>query len=283
MPRLAIERLDDPRLDPYRHLTQTNLTRWSGLFIAEGKTVVRRLVESRLETRSVLISEHRAAEAFTWLPESIDSFVVPLDLAQELVGYNFHAGYLACGVRPAPPVLERFLADVVNSEPERPRTIVVCPNVTDPENIGAIIRIAACFGADLLLFGRGCSDPFSRRVLRVSMGTAFGIPIFQSDDLVGDLQTLQIDGRFELMATALAPDAIPLSRVSRPSRLALLLGNEAHGLEPEWIARCHRTITIPMAPGADSLNVAVAAGIFLHHFTRVASISELSDGISDRS
>lgn len=277
MPRHTVESLDDPRLDPYRNLTQTNLTRWSGQFIAEGRTVVKRLVQSNLEVRSVLIADHRADEAFTWIPDSIETLVVPIAVAQELVGYNFHAGYLACGVRPAPPRLDHFVTNSLGREPHERVTVVVCPNVTDPENIGAIIRIAVCFGVDLLILGRGCSDPFSRRVLRVSMGTAFRLPILESDDLVGDLQSLQVRGKFELMATALDPAAVPLHRSSRPSRLAILLGNEAHGLGPEWIARCDRTVAIPMAPGADSLNVAVATGIFLHQFSHVASIDGTSE------
>ncbi|MBC7816284.1 MAG: hypothetical protein IAG10_05270, partial [Planctomycetaceae bacterium] len=63
--------------------------------------------------------------------------------------------------------------------------------------------------------------------------------------------------------------AEPLGRADRPARLALLFGNEANGLGPEWLELCDRRLTIPMQ-AADSLNVAVAAGIFLHHFTTTA-------------
>lgn len=282
MPRFRIESIEDSRLDPYRQLKRTNLTRWSGLFIAEGKNVVRRLVGSDLETQSVLVTEEEANEAFRWLPESIDSFVIPRSMSQDLVGYNFHSGYLACGVRPEPLAIERFLAIANRLRSDERQTVVVCPNVTDPDNIGAIIRIAACFGIDLLMLGRGCSDPFSRRVLRVSMGTAFRIPILESANLADDLKSLQVDAGYQLTATALAADAIPLTRAPRPPRLAILLGNEAHGLEPEWIACCDQTVTIPMAPGVDSLNVAVAAGIFLHHFTRVAQPLGENRGSSER-
>lgn len=264
MPRIFIDSIDDPRLDDYRHLARTNLTRWSGRFVAEGKTVVQRLIESTLETHSVLTSDRREADA-PWLPESVTTYVVPLPLAQALVGFNFHAGFLACGVRPAAFSMEDFLA--TNGSLHH-LTAVVCPDVNDPENVGAIVRIAVCFGVDLLVLGRGCSDPYSRRVLRVSMGTAFRLPILQSDDLARDLRTMRESAGFELIATALDPDAQPLSSFRRSERTALLLGNESSGLGPEWLQACDRKVTIPMAPGADSLNVAVAAGIFLHHFTR---------------
>ena len=68
----------------------------------------------------------------------------------------------------------------------------------------------------------------------------------------------------------LIADAEPLDRVDRPDRLALVLGGEAFGLDAAWLAVADRRVTIPMRPGADSLNVAVAAGILMHHFTRDA-------------
>ncbi len=88
----------------------------------------------------------------------------------------------------------------------------------------------------------------------------------ESANLPTDLDRLQALG-VELLATVLAPDAEPLKACTRPRRFALLLGSEGHGLPAEIIAQCDRRITIPMHPGVDSLNVAVAAGIILHHFS----------------
>ena len=64
-------------------------------------------------------------------------------------------------------------------------------------------------------------------------------------------------------------DAEPIAAAGRPRRFALAFGNEAHGLSPGQVAACDRRVTIPMGLGTDSLNVAVAAGIFLYHFTQV--------------
>ena len=72
---------------------------------------------------------------------------------------------------------------------------------------------------------------------------------------------------FETAATVVDADAEPLDTFRRPDRLALFLGSEGHGLDPEWLALCDRRVTIPMRPGAESLNVAVAAGIALYHTT----------------
>jgi tRNA G18 (ribose-2'-O)-methylase SpoU len=121
-----------------------------------------------------------------------------------------------------------------------------------------------------VVLGPGCCDPFSRRVLRVSMGAALRVPIVETRDLAGDLARLRTEWGFELAATVLDSAAEPLHTAARTNRLAVLFGNEHAGLSPEWIALCDRRVTIPMAGDADSLNVAVAAGIVLHHFTRAS-------------
>jgi tRNA G18 (ribose-2'-O)-methylase SpoU len=147
---------------------------------------------------------------------------------------------------------------------------VVCPLITNVQNLGSLIRIAAAFGANAMILGEQCCDPFFRQSVRVSMGTVFKLPIRRSDDLPYDLQRLA-KARFERVATVLSPDAQPLATARRTEKLALLLGGEADGLEESFVALCDRRVTIPMRHGTDSLNVAVAAGIFLYHFVDVCA------------
>jgi tRNA G18 (ribose-2'-O)-methylase SpoU len=175
-------------------------------------------------------------------------------------------------MRKAAPKLETLIAPGADST-----LLAVCPNVSDPENIGALIRLCAGFGLTGLLLGPGCADPFSRRVLRVSMGTAFSVPIVEAGDMRSDLIRLHDEFAVELCAAVLDPRAEGLESVGRSARMALLFGNERHGLEPQWIELCQRQLTIPMAPGADSLNVAVAAGIFFHHLQHAGSPSRSED------
>ena len=100
------------------------------------------------------------------------------------------------------------------------------------------------------------------------MGTVVSLPIVQSDDLLRDLRRLRAEWGVELAATVVQDDtAEPLASAMRPPRFGLLFGNEAQGLDAAHIAACHRRVTIPMKLGTDSLNVAVALGIFLYHFT----------------
>jgi tRNA G18 (ribose-2'-O)-methylase SpoU len=264
MPAIPIETLDDPRVQMYRSLKAQNISRQGPWFIAEGVRVVERLLDSNYETESVLLTERRAEE---WLPkirEGIPVYVVPQSEADRLVGFNFHVGVVACGRRRRSPALEAVLP-----QDRRRQTVVVCPNCDNPENLGAIVRMCLGFGVDLLLLGPHCSDAFSRRVIRVSMGAIFRQPVIETRNLERDLVRLREEWGFEFAATLLDPSAVPLDpSTPRADRFGLLFGNEAFGLDDRWIELCDRRLTIPMGPEADSLNVAVATGIFLHHFQR---------------
>lgn len=261
---IRLESIDDPRLDIYRDIKLTNLTRWSGLFIAEGKRVVKRLLESDFAVESVLLSARRLDEFRPWLREELTVYVLPESDAEQLIGYNFHSGALACGLR-----RDIDLRSLL--EPCRPGgTLVVLPNVNDPENVGSIIRLAAAFGAAGVLVGKACADPFSRRALRVSMATALSVPVLRCEDLESVLVELRDTWGFELAATVLDDRATPLEQAERQQHLALLLGNEGHGLGEPWTSLCSTRLTIAMERGTDSLNVSMAAAVVLHYMMRMA-------------
>ncbi|MDX1945602.1 MAG: RNA methyltransferase [Pirellulaceae bacterium] len=260
MPRIPVDNLTDPRLAPYRELSQRNLTRLSGLFVAEGDKVVDRLIASRYPVASVLAEAPHAERVVPHLPDETPIYVASRELLEATIGFNFHRGILACGRRlPSPTVAEITRGTTDHS------TIVVCPDVQDPTNLGGIIRAAAAFDCTAVVLGGKCADPLSRRVLRVSMGAALHLPVCESSDLPADLASLSAED-YELVATVLDPAAEPLATSNRPPKLALLLGSEGHGLGPEWLRLAHRRVTIPMRPGIDSLNVAAAAAVFLHHY-----------------
>ncbi|MBI1310817.1 RNA methyltransferase [bacterium] len=264
MPLIEIHEIDDPRLHVYRNLKKTNLTRWSGQFIAEGKKLVVQLLESEFEVESVLTSEkfvNLLEPLVNGRRADVPVYVLPHRLAQMLVGLTFHAGMLGCGVRHEPPPLSEL------AKPDRKHLFVACAGTENPDNIGAIVRIAAAFGVTAVLLGSGCSDPFSRRALRVSMGNSLRIPILESgDQLPAQLQQLKQRYGADVVATLLAEDAEALRDVSVDGSVVVLLGNEDAGLPDDFIELADRRVTIPMQSGTDSLNVAVAAGIFLHHF-----------------
>lgn len=263
MPIIPIDSIDDSRVEAYRNLKLKNLQRGGQFFIAEGKKVVERLLESDFQTASVFVSRRRVEEWESKVPADVPLYVADQDVMSHLVGFDFHVGVVGCGIRRPSPSVEQLL-----NRDARRMTLVACPGCDNPENLGAIVRIGAAFGIDALLLGTGCCDPFARRVIRVSMGTAFKLPILESRDLARDLNGLVNEWQFELAATVLDEDAERLDTAGRGPRLCILMGNEDTGLGNTWTGLCHRRLTIPMRRSIDSLNVAVTAGIVLHHFTR---------------
>ena len=259
-----VDSLADPRIADFRDLKDRELSRAGGKFIAEGEWVVRRLLASSYETDSVLLAERIADELAPLVPPTVPVYVAPAELVSRIVGFRFHSGAIAAGRRKAPLALTDLLPRLGSTA-----TLIVLPEITSTENLGGLLRIAAGFGADGVLLGERCCDPFYRQSVRVSMGTVFRLAIVQSTDLDADLRRLG-HADFERIATVLDDNATPLATTTRRPRIALLMGNEAQGLSPHHTALCDHNVTIPMRLGTDSLNVTVAAGIFLHHYCDVA-------------
>jgi tRNA G18 (ribose-2'-O)-methylase SpoU len=259
MPVFPVESLDDPRIEIYRNLRSTNRTRDLGMMVAESDRVVRRMIDSDCEMVSLLASHRKLDKCSDWIPRDLPVYVIAEDDATRLVGFDFHGGLLGCALRPPSPLL----AELVDHD--RPvQTLLACPGVTDPQNLGVIIRLATAFGADGMLADNATADPFSRRTLRVSTGSALKLPIRNCENLVADIDRLRQEWGFETAGAIIDPQAVPLHEVQRPGRLILMLGNETRGLSDELQELCDHRWTIPMTDLVNSINVSVAAGIFLH-------------------
>ncbi|HEU5118001.1 MAG TPA: RNA methyltransferase [Isosphaeraceae bacterium] len=256
---VEIRDLDDPRLAVYRHLKTSNETRGDRRFVVEGEKLVERLVESRFPVESVLVSARNADRVAEKVSGTVPVYVVEDALIDLVVGFNFHQGVLGCGIRQAWPSAR----EILRSRGAR-GTLIVAPRLDNPENLGTLVRLADVFGVDAILTGRRCPDALSRRVLRVSMGMSLRVPVLAMEDLPAEVESLRRDEGLGLAATVTDPEAEPFDQFVRPQRLGLVLGSESAGLEPDWVRRCDRKLTIPMRPGAESLNVAVAAGVLLY-------------------
>ncbi len=244
-------------------MKERDLAREGGRFIAEGEQVVRRLFASTYQAESVLLSERRVDEMAPIVPDDVIVYVASDSVIEKVMGFRFHSGVIAVGLRGRAKTLD----DILPKDAGKIR-LVVCPDTANTENLGGMIRIAAAFGVDAMLLGPQCCDPFFRQSVRVSMGTAFRLPLIPSKDLSRDLDRLKKEWNVELIATVLDESAETLAAANVPSRWALFFGNEAQGLSKEIVDRCDRGIAIPMKLGTDLLNVMVAAGVFLYHFSQ---------------
>ena len=259
-----IESIDDPRVAAYRNLPERTL-RGESIFVAEGRLLAERLLKSEHRTESVFVSEAFADDFRPLVGDTVPLYVAPESLLVEVVGFKFHRGVLAAGRRGKPPSLDELMG---RKPTESHLGLLICPEVTQPENLGLIFRSAAGFGVDGVLLGRTCCDPLSRRCLRTSMGGVLRVPYRQSPDLVADLRELKDRWGVELLAAVLDEGAETLDHVQWPSRAGILFGQEFGGLGGEWLCAADRRVTIPMQPGTDSLNLGVAAGIFIYESSK---------------
>jgi len=282
MPRIDVDDYHDPRLDHYRDLKDRRLAEVHGLFIAEGRKLLERMLDAGYEADSVVVAEPRAQRIAALVPDDVPLYVVPEAVLTRLAGFEIHTGVLATGRRTPWPTLDEIAA-APTVEP--PRVLLICPKLKEPANLGAVVRTATALGCDALLLGPECCDPFYRRALRVAMGTTFRLPVRRCDDLRRDMIVLRERFGFTLLATVLdesAPQLRDLAPAEQGRDIAIVLGAEVEGLDDDLAALCDQRVTIPMHLGVDSLNVAVAAAMFVYHFKQPPRPIRLPEADGDR-
>ena len=254
--------LDDARLADYHDLQDRRLGEDSGRFVAESELVVRKLLATDLRVRSLLLTAPRLASLESLLATvkgDYPVFVVPQAVMDQIAGFHVHRGCLAIAERPPQPVI-----------PADARTVVVLVDLVDVDNLGAMARNAAAFGADAMLLSPRCADPYYRKAVRTSAGAVLSLPIVRATRWPEDLLALRDQHGLALVGAVLVDGAIPLANFVPPPRLAILFGAEGPGLDQQTQAACDALVTIPMAksPAVDSLNVATAGAVFLYHITQ---------------
>lgn len=265
----------DPRIADYCNLPDPDLMARRGLFVAEGRLVVGRLLASaRWTPRSLLVTE----TALSAVQQALDSrpdtpvFVVDQPVMNAITGFNIHRGCLALGERN--PGLEwRRLV-------ESAALVVALERLGNADNVGAVFRNAAAFGVDVVLLGPACADPLYRKAIRTSMGATLSVPFAEARPWPDALSVLREDG---WAVVALSPAASSLVRDTAGAvagrRVAIVVGHEGEGLTADATRLCTHQAAIPMVPGVDSLNAATAAAVALYEFAP----GDHRSGRSDRS
>lgn len=145
--------------------------------------------------------------------------------------------------------------------------MVFLDGVRDPGNLGAIIRVADACGCGGLILGRGCVDVYNEKVIRATAGSIFNIPISICDSRCEEFLTAARDSGVRIIGTDATGGKSYEQAVYTPPYI-IVMGNEAWGISPEVRSICEDLITVPIYGKAESLNVAVAAGIVLYHARR---------------
>jgi tRNA G18 (ribose-2'-O)-methylase SpoU len=249
---------DDPRLADYHELTDVALrTKFEpphGLFIAEGELVLRRALRSGYRARSVLVDVKRVDQLADAAPADAPLYAATQSVLERVTGFHVHRGVLASFHRKPLTAAAEVLAAA--------RRLVICEDVNNHTNLGAIFRVAAALGMDGVLLSPSCADPLYRRSVRVSMGEVFAIPYARLEPWPSGLDLVRGAG-FSVLALTPAPDALPIQALGEAQRRrpALVLGAEGPGLSAGAMAASDQRVVIPMARGVDSLNVAAAAAV----------------------
>jgi TrmH family RNA methyltransferase len=229
-------------------------------FVCEGVRATEELVRSPIEIQGVLVAPAlvTAARGAT-LREAIDARGIPVLEVDErefasAATTDSPQGILAIA---AIPELSAGSLEL----PARARVLVL-DAVQDPGNAGTMLRTAAALGASATLTAPGTVDLWNAKVVRSAMGALFHYPALAVS--WSELDSLLASNDIPLWGADAAGQ--PIESIAPPVSVALAVGNEGAGLSDDARSRCARLVGISLAPEIESLNVAVAAGILLHHF-----------------
>lgn len=256
---ITIEALDDPRVADYQHIADHRYMLDRGLFIAEGRLVVRRLLDLRHWTMESVLVSPAAADNLSDVLHLAGSPVYLVDqaLMNQIAGFNIHRGCLALARRPAPATLDRVAAGPLSR-------VLVLEGVNNPDNIGGLFRTAAAFGVELVILGPNCGDPLYRKAIRTSMAASLVVPYVTAPQWPAAITDLRTDG-FTVASLTPRHDALPLMDLPRHAKLALVVGAEGDGLTEPAMAASSFRVCIPTTAAVDSLNVTTAASIAMYH------------------
>lgn len=260
-----VQSLDLTELKLYLTLRRVEEHERQGVLVAANNKVISRLLSSRFTVVSALVTPawlERLEPQLRARPENILVYVAEPPLLEKITGYKLHQGALAVAKIPPQPDFDTLLQDS-----PRPRLLAAVEGIASAENLGAVVRSCAAFGAHFLIVGETCGSPFQRRAVSGSMGTIFEQPLLRTECLVKTLTALRARG-IRCLAAHPRPDAKKLATVDLRGDCCLVFGAEGPGLTTAVLAVCDDVVEIPMPSHMNSLNVAVATGVFLYEATR---------------
>lgn len=234
-------------------------------FLIEGIRFVEEAVFSGAHIKYCLLSESLKGDRVSKLMDNmksknIDVYMVEDELIDEICDTKTPQGIAAVVERH-----EESADDIIN----RGTLLLIVDRIQDPGNLGTIIRTAHAAGVSGIILSNGTVDPYSPKVLRSTMGSIFNVPFTEFHDLPEIITKIKELG-FKVYGSSLN-GSIPYYDEVYSSKTAIIVGNEANGIDNEVIAQSDSLIKIPMPGGAESLNASVACGILLFEVARQRS------------
>ncbi|MGV3041629.1 TrmH family RNA methyltransferase [Staphylococcus rostri] len=230
---------------------------------------------NKLKKKKERDKQHRAIiEGFHLIEEAVDSGIVVEQLfmiessrvpeklqtaAQECFVINQKVAEALSGTVTPQGVFAVIQKATVTSE--NAQQVLILDRIQDPGNLGTLMRTADAAGLDLVVLAKGTADVYQEKVLRASQGSVFHIPTIEVDNVVEYVQNFA----GPVYGTALENAVSYHDAPSKQETFALVLGNEGQGMSDELLNATTQNVTIPIYGRAESLNVAIAAGILMFH------------------
>lgn len=252
--------LQNPLVKAASELKQKKCRQQQGLFLAEGLRTVEEAVASK-SVESIFYTaiedERKRAVLEQAAAENVRLVCVADNVMKKIADTETPQGIIAvCKIQQ--PALEDVLASG--------KLLLVLDRVGDPGNIGTMLRTGDAAGIGGLVLLKGCADIYAPKTVRASMGSLFHVPVLSGIDEGSFIQSAKRAG-YELLVTSLE-GANNLYKADLSGRIAFVMGNEANGVSSTLLENAHKRVFIPMAGRAESLNVAMAAGIVMFEALR---------------
>lgn len=226
-------------------------------YLIEGIHLIDEALKNQAVISELIISEEKQSTLDSEYP--IDKqLVVSAEISKQLSETETTQGVFAV-VQMKKPI----------AEPDLTKPLLFLDNVQDPGNVGTMIRTADAAGFGGVVLGKGSVDLYNSKVIRSMQGSHFHLPIYQGN--LEEWFDLMKANRIPVYGTELNEEAANYLTIDRAKQFALVMGNEGNGLSEVFLKQTSKNLYIPIIGQAESLNVAVAAGILMFALTEGSS------------
>ena len=257
---LRPEHISVNTLKNIRKLTQKKYRQRANSFIIEGKKIVEEALNSNWEIETIVATkefiDNRANDSLngTIKRTHVSFFEIAPNELDTITEAESAQGIAAIVKMKFPDINKSKLFE------KQKATVVILDRVTDPGNLGTIIRTCDWFGVDAIISSKNSVELYNPKVIRSTMGAIFHLPIFCEVELEEFLDRMK-SHQFKIITTVLKGESV--NSISFPQKVAFMFGSESHGISKSFLDASDVKLTIPKFGEIESLNVSVACGIVL--------------------
>lgn len=246
----TITSVQNSRVKSWQKLQTKKGRQASKTYLLDGWHLVQEAIQHESKLHAIMATPEQLAEHQEALPLGVPIFEITTDIAKKLSDLVTPQGVFAEVSLPTATREPRFIHD---------GAWLFLDAIQDPGNIGTMVRTADAAGFAGVVFGNGSVDPYSPKALRAMQGSQFHMTLTTGD--LQDWTAAFTQNDINVYGTQLDPEAADLFTIPAQSQFALIMGNEGQGMAADLAKMTTKNLYIPLTGDAESLNVAVAAGI----------------------